>query len=163
VDVRLEDCGRLEVGDGQVLQAIHTPGHSRGHVALWHEGDRALFSGDAIPMPGAVPIYDDVLASVRSLRRLMAIQGADLLLSSWDEPRYGDEIGIIMRQGLEYIQQVHCLVLAHSARHDSSDARALAGYVLDDLGLPPVLMSALFVRSIDAHMQAREQPDLLQE
>src|SRR5690606_14419163 len=26
---------------------IHTPGHTRGHVAFWREADRALIAGDA--------------------------------------------------------------------------------------------------------------------
>ena len=54
---------------------IHTPGHARGHIALYYEADRILFSGDAVPLPGAAPIYDDVPASLRSLEALKEVQG----------------------------------------------------------------------------------------
>ncbi len=30
------------------LSVVHTPGHTLGHMSLWHEGNRWLFSGDAV-------------------------------------------------------------------------------------------------------------------
>lgn len=44
-------------GDGSVPHMpgwrwIHTPGHSVGHVSLWHEGSRTLVAGDAVVTTG---------------------------------------------------------------------------------------------------------------
>ena len=38
--------GRLEILPG--WQILETPGHSPGHVSLWHEDDRVLLAGDAL-------------------------------------------------------------------------------------------------------------------
>jgi glyoxylase-like metal-dependent hydrolase (beta-lactamase superfamily II) len=37
------------------LVPIATPGHTPGHVCLWHAGDRALLSGDALVVDGGQP------------------------------------------------------------------------------------------------------------
>ncbi len=42
----LPDDGQLDVLGG--WQVIQTPGHSPGHVSLWHEDDRVLLAGDAL-------------------------------------------------------------------------------------------------------------------
>jgi glyoxylase-like metal-dependent hydrolase (beta-lactamase superfamily II) len=37
------------------LRALPTPGHTPGHVCLWHEADGALLSGDALVVDGGEP------------------------------------------------------------------------------------------------------------
>jgi hypothetical protein len=66
-----------------------------------------LFSADAIPLNGSMPIYDDILASVRSIQRLKAIEGIKVLLSAWDMPRFGEDAYRIMDQGIDYLQRIH--------------------------------------------------------
>ena len=41
---------------------IHTPGHSVGHISLWHEGDRTLLSGDAVITTAQESAYAVALA-----------------------------------------------------------------------------------------------------
>ncbi|HEY2749699.1 MAG TPA: MBL fold metallo-hydrolase [Polyangia bacterium] len=48
---RLEPLPPLLAG----LRVIPTPGHTPGHVCLWHEEDGALLSGDAIIVDGTDP------------------------------------------------------------------------------------------------------------
>jgi glyoxylase-like metal-dependent hydrolase (beta-lactamase superfamily II) len=71
-----------EVADGEVLPwagllALHTPGHTAGHLALLlPRGGGVLFVGDAATNVGRLgwgPIYEDVAAGERSLRRLAAL------------------------------------------------------------------------------------------
>ena len=38
--------GRIPAMPG--WQWVHTPGHTRGHVALWRDSDRTLIAGDAV-------------------------------------------------------------------------------------------------------------------
>jgi glyoxylase-like metal-dependent hydrolase (beta-lactamase superfamily II) len=71
-----------EVGDGETLPwegvlALHTPGHTAGHLALLlpRQGG-VLFVGDAATNIGRLswaPIYEDVTEGERSLRRLAAL------------------------------------------------------------------------------------------
>ena len=71
-----------EVDDGETLpfaglRAIHTPGHTVGHLALLLPRDGGvLFVGDAATNFGRLswgPIYEDVAEGERSLRKLAAL------------------------------------------------------------------------------------------
>ena len=46
VDMRVKDGELIAVGEG--LRVIHTPGHTPGSMALYHEDKKMLFSGDSI-------------------------------------------------------------------------------------------------------------------
>ena len=72
-----------EIGDGDVLplggglRAVHTPGHSAGHLAfvLQREGG-LLFAADAcsnLPMLGYSIVYEDLAEGRRSLAKLAAL------------------------------------------------------------------------------------------
>jgi glyoxylase-like metal-dependent hydrolase (beta-lactamase superfamily II) len=72
-----------EVSDGEVLpfdglRALHTPGHTAGHLALLlpREGG-VLFVGDAaanLRRPGLSFVNEDVAGGRRSLKRLAALE-----------------------------------------------------------------------------------------
>ena len=109
------------LGGGKRLRVIHTPGHSRGSVSLFLEDEGALFSGDAVPMAGGVPIYENVLESIHSVRKLKEIKNLRFLLTSWDDPHSGDNLHALLDQGLRYFQQIHEAVLKEKESSPSSD------------------------------------------
>lgn len=47
VDTDLKDMAEVKFGD-TVLQVIHTPGHSPGHICLYDKRGKTLFSGDTL-------------------------------------------------------------------------------------------------------------------
>ena len=59
------------------LKAVHTPGHTAGHLALWLPRDGGvLFVGDAATNFGRLswgPIYEDVDQGRESLAKLAAL------------------------------------------------------------------------------------------
>ncbi|SEO48670.1 Glyoxylase, beta-lactamase superfamily II [Halorientalis persicus] len=71
--------GRV-VGDGDTVrlgeyscEVIHTPGHSRQHMALWHADSKTMFSADLVSTNGHFmygPLYGDVGSYIDSLQRL---------------------------------------------------------------------------------------------
>jgi len=74
----------LTVGDGDALPAgsltlhvVHTPGHSPGHICLFLEEERVLFSGDNVLGIGttaiAPPPSGDMAQYLDSLRRMKAL------------------------------------------------------------------------------------------
>ena len=161
VEVRLKDGDRIDPGDGTTLRVIHTPGHSKGHISLFYEEDRALISGDCIPLPGEIPIYEDVISSMRSLKKVREIIGLEALLSSWDEPRYGDRIYEIVDAGMHYIEHVHTEVLKARAALGSSDATIVGTEVCKNLGLPEIALNPVYFKSIEAHLRASKYEDLV--
>ena len=84
------------------LEAVHTPGHTRGHCALLHRERRLLFAGDALidhelvtkgRGPQVMPRYTniDTGQALASLDRIEALDGdVDVLLFGHGEPwRHG--------------------------------------------------------------------------
>jgi glyoxylase-like metal-dependent hydrolase (beta-lactamase superfamily II) len=69
------------------LRVIHTPGHTRGHISLLHEGEGFLFVGDAVgTMNGAMvrppaPFTADPVEAEESLRNLARVQAHRMLFS----------------------------------------------------------------------------------
>jgi glyoxylase-like metal-dependent hydrolase (beta-lactamase superfamily II) len=119
------------------MQVFHTPGHSAGSLSLFLHNEGVLFSGDVIPVPGDLPVYDDALLSVRSVTKLKAIRGIRVLLSSWDEPRKEDNAYQQMDLALNYLQQVHEAVVA-SAGDGIPDLMELTVKTVALLGLHKV-------------------------
>lgn len=83
VDMELTDGMTLGVEDIR-LEAINTPGHSPGHIALWQPESRTLFAGDLVSGMGTVGIfpphgmmteYLDSLARVQLLDAHVVIPG----------------------------------------------------------------------------------------
>jgi hydroxyacylglutathione hydrolase len=46
-----EEGDKIEIGNGEHLEVIHTPGHSRGSMCLYEPVSKSLFSGDTV-FPG---------------------------------------------------------------------------------------------------------------
>lgn len=162
VDLPIGDGDKLDLGDGQTLEVIHTPGHSKGSICLLFKEDGALITGDAVHISGAVPIYDDVVLSIQSIRKLREIQDLKVLLTSWDEPHYGDRVYELLDEALQYFQKIHEVVLKEKDRAPDSDVMELSGRILKGLGLPEAALMPIVIRSIEAHLNESGTPNLLQ-
>ena len=70
----LEDGDWLDCG-GRRLQALHTPGHSPGHICLWEPQRSALYSGDLAYLGKLDCFYPstDPALFAQSLRRMAAL------------------------------------------------------------------------------------------
>ncbi len=163
MDRVLEEGDILDLGDSLNLEVIHTPGHSIGSISLWLAEDGVLFSGDAIPLPGEMPIYDDPLASVKSIKRLKAIVGIKFLLSAWDQPREGEQAYRIMEESLRYLQRIHEAVIKISRGQQTLDSMELTKSVLKELGLPETMANPIVARSFLANLKVRNHQNLLQD
>ncbi len=82
VDRDLADGDMVDLGDGMTLEVLHTPGHSSGSISLLLRPDNVLFCGDAVPLPGDLPIWEDFAASVASVEKLKVLGGLKAMLSS---------------------------------------------------------------------------------
>ena len=85
VDRFVEDGDLFELGGDPpvTLRALHTPGHARGHLALYDERAGALLTGDCIVGIGSVliePPEGSVREYLRSLERFRALPHLKVLL-----------------------------------------------------------------------------------
>jgi hypothetical protein len=161
VDRTLEEGEAFDLGCGLKLQIFHTPGHSKGSISILLLGYMELFSGDAVPVPGEMPIYEDVLASVESIKKLKGIEGVRHLLSSWDEPKEGAEVGRRFDQALDYLQRIHDAVLEAAGNDPSPDPMKLCGRVFGEIGIPPEAANPIAARSVAAHLKLRDRRSIL--
>ncbi len=157
VDHELMDGDTIEPDDTRAVDMLvfHTPGHSKGSISLLLHSDGALFCGDAVPVAGDIPVYDDAVASVQSVKRLRRLNGIRVLLSSWDEPRNGDAAYQQMDLALDYLQKIHKIVLTLGG-DGSCDLRELTQKAAEALGLPPRAVSPLLARTFAANLQRRD-------
>ena len=163
VDRVLKEGDILDLGDSLSLEVIHTPGHSEGSISLWLSEEGVLFSGDAIPLPGEMPIYDDPLASVESIKRLKAIVGIKVLLAAWDQPREGEQAYRIMDESLRYLQRIHEAVIKISSEQPTLDSMEMTKMVLKVLGLSETMANPMVARSFQANLKVRNHQNLLQD
>jgi hydroxyacylglutathione hydrolase len=141
------------------FQVYHTPGHSAGSISLLVQREGALFCGDAVPVEGDLPAYDDARQSVRSVIKLQAIQGIRVLLSAWDEPREGNAAYRQMDRLLAYRQKIQESVIAVSA-DGTKDPLQIAKSTAVLLGLPPQAVTPLLARTLAANLRIRDYKDL---
>jgi len=154
VDLVVKDGDLLDLGDGKSLKVLHTPGHSTGSISLVFPSDGALFSGDAIPVAGGLPIYADVFVTVQSLKKLKAVKGLQALFSSWHDPIQGEKVYQTMDEALAYMQKVQEMVRQENAKAPSLASQELTLRVLKGLGIPENLASPIVVTTIEAHRKA---------
>lgn len=161
VDKTLEDGDVFDLGCGLKLQVFHTPGHSRGSISILLLGFMVLFSGDAIPVPGEMPVYEDVLASVGSIKKLKNIPGVRHLLSSWDEPLKDEEVYKRMDEGLGYLQDIHTAVIKCAGKKSAPEPMQLSRCALGELGLPPEMANPIVARSFASNLKLRNKKSIL--
>lgn len=153
VDTLLPDGSRIHPEDGGTLLVIHTPGHSAGSISLLHREEGALFSGDAIPIPGDIPIYDDPGALVRSIRTMRDIPDLCWLLSAGDVPQKGSRVYECMDAGITYIGKIDAAVKESVIAGPDPLPQELAARVLAGLGIPAAAANPLVARSFLAHLK----------
>jgi glyoxylase-like metal-dependent hydrolase (beta-lactamase superfamily II)/L-amino acid N-acyltransferase YncA len=144
----------LQLDQELTIEVLHTPGHSRGSLSLLLRDQGVLFSGDAVPVPGDMPIYEDSAASAASVSRLRAISGLTHLLSSWDDPREGSAVYGSLDRASACLARTHAAVMKAAGDGPAGDAMDLCRQVLAALELPPAMANPLVARSFQAHLAA---------
>ncbi len=153
VDRQLTDGDILSLGQGLTLKVLHTPGHSAGSISLYEEETGVLFSGDVIPQPGGMPIYENVTALAHSLVRLAEIENLTTLYSSWDNPVADQDIRAAICSGMQYLKTIHEIVNRIDSQSPKLELMDFCKRCVQALGLPPFATNPLVLRSLLAHKQ----------
>lgn len=138
------------------LQVVHTPGHPVDSISLWMASEGALFSIDAIPVAVDLPLYDDAVASARSLERLRGITGIRILLSAWDDPREMRDAYRQINRWAKYLQRIH-ITVRHCARTDYTDRMELMQKTAAAPGILQQAVHPLLARTFAANLRVRDR------
>ncbi len=152
VDRSVAEGDRFELGEGVTLEVLPTPGHSAGSLSLWDRRAGVLITGDAVPVPGEMPIFTDFAASLASLERLRSC-GADLLLSAWGEPVRGDGVERLLGESRAWLERIRETVQSTAAEGFAADPPELCRRVVAKLGLPDAAANLLTARSFMACLE----------
>jgi glyoxylase-like metal-dependent hydrolase (beta-lactamase superfamily II) len=95
---------------GKTVRVLETPGHSLGSISFFFEEEGALFTGDAVPAAGTIPIYVDPKASIQSIQKLAKVARVKHMFSSWHEPISGNQVQTTMEEGIRYIEKIDGIV-----------------------------------------------------
>jgi hydroxyacylglutathione hydrolase len=160
----LEDGDTLEIDAGMTLRVLHTPGHTPGSIALFAQEENALFSGDAVSVPGRVPIYSDPKVYVRSLQRLRGISAMRHFLPGHDTPAEDKACYERIDDALAYVRHIDDVVRKVSEKAEPGvDPEALTREVLAVLGIGQPHIAHMAVQTIMGHVQARGFDDALKD
>jgi hydroxyacylglutathione hydrolase len=152
VDRILHDGETINLGNNMNLQVIHTPGHSKGSISLLCREDNVLFTGDAIMLPGDLPIYEDYEAIIQSLEKLKKIENIRYLLSSWDNPKKDEKVYEVMNTSLAYLQHIHQVV--EKIYTPAIEPMELCKLVLAELELNSMVIAPMLTKSFLANVSA---------
>ncbi|MDB5409224.1 MAG: gloB [Rhodospirillales bacterium] len=73
IDVALAEGQKYSVGEASAA-VFDVPGHTRGHIAFWFEGSRALFCGDTLFLMGCGRMFEGTAPQMwNSLSKLRAL------------------------------------------------------------------------------------------
>jgi glyoxylase-like metal-dependent hydrolase (beta-lactamase superfamily II) len=154
-DILVKDGDRLELNDGLAMDVIHTPGHSRGSISLYLETESALVTADALPLPGDLPLYDDIGKSVASIKKLQRLPNIDVLFSSWEDPIKGrTRIEDRMLESLRLLCTVHETVCANI--EEDQDDLQLCERVVKQLSLPPFAVNPVMAKAFASSRKYRD-------
>lgn len=160
VDTLLADGEIVNLGEKIRCKVMHTPGHSRGSITLIFENEKAIITGDSLPLPNDLPIYEDIVASVDSIRKVKKIKNIDILLSSWEAPIQGYErIEKRIDDGFSYLRRIHETVLK-ARNQGKEDMMELCRHVVSEMGLPPFAANPLVARAFASNLAAINNKNL---
>lgn len=163
VDRLLADGEIVDLGEKITCKVMHTPGHSRGSITLLLENEKAIITGDSLPLPNDLPIYEDIVASVDSIRKLKKVKNIDILLSSWEAPIQGYErIEKRIDDGFLYLRRIHEAILMARSR-GKEDMMELCQYVVSEMGLPLFAANPLIARAFASNLAAIDKKNLFIE
>lgn len=124
LDMTLEGGERFRLSADWTVEAIHTPGHTWGHMALYDPRSKTLISGEAsmstnIPnddwSPAMPPTYCYVETYLNTQDQL-ARMDIDLLASAHWQLQRGADVASFIRQSKAYCQHVEDQLLAFAQK-----------------------------------------------
>jgi len=160
IDLRLSGGESFRLGPKLVVQVMHLPGHSPGHVGLWEPSsgtaiitDAALGSG-LYDMNGNVispPPYFDVTAYEGSVRMLRSLSPRRLLTAHY-EVMEGEDVDRFLEESATFAERARRAVSEALAEHGELTLRELLEISNPGLG-PFTVMENELAGTLRAHLR----------
>jgi glyoxylase-like metal-dependent hydrolase (beta-lactamase superfamily II) len=150
VNQDLSDGDHILVAGNRTLSVFHTPGHSPGSISLFAPDEGVLFSGDALPVPGEIPLFSDFSFACSSVRKLQQIEGIETLCSSWETPISRGNVRGRIRESREYLSLLRRMVRSVGEEHPEAGNEEFCREFLTILRIPEQGVPPFFCRSVQS-------------
>lgn len=144
VDKILKDGDELLLEPGITIKAISTPGHSCDELSYLLIQKKCIFTGDAIPVIGDIPIWIDAAKNEKSLKHLQQLKNIDTFYPAWDETYCYEKAMIKINEALELMRELKSVV----ETAESEDIDLLVKEVCKKMNTPYFLNNPLFKNTI---------------
>jgi glyoxylase-like metal-dependent hydrolase (beta-lactamase superfamily II) len=160
IDIGLAGGELIGLAPDWNLRVLHVPGHSSGHVALFDERARALFSGDCLQgsvylgldgTPKLCPTYMDVEQYLATASLVESLAPSELHGCHWP-PQRGPAVFSFIGETREYARHIDELVRASLT--EPLTLRSLIARVNEQLDAPwPDELAGELVYSLHGHAE----------
>lgn len=152
VDLVLKDGDTVKLEDGLTLRAVGTPGHSCDGLSYLLPEACCIFTGDAIPVVGDIPIWVHAQNSRDSLEKLRGLTQTDTFYPAWDTTYDRTQADQKIQDALGLMDTLEAAVKQCSGNTCSLDELVLQ--VCEAMGMLHFLRNPLFRRTIESFLQA---------
>jgi hydroxyacylglutathione hydrolase len=152
IDQYLKDGDIIKLEEDITIKVIDTRGHSQESLSFYFEHEKALFTGDAIPVVGDIPIYINAQQSMETLERLKSINNVDVYLSAWDEEK--DTAGGLqaINDGLNLLKMIDTEVRSIASEYPNKGKEDLFKISCERLNMNQFAVNPLFKKSIFSNL-----------
>lgn len=144
----IKDGDVLKLEDGMTIHVIESKGHSDGSLSFYWAEERALFTGDAIPVAGDIPIFTDRKKSVETLEKLKQYPNVDLYLSAWDDVYDSETAPQKIDAAVDKMEKIKAAVTEEIQKNKDGDRETVYRAVCKNLNLEGLVQNPLFIRSV---------------
>ena len=145
VDEILKDGDHVELEQGLTIKVIGTPGHSCDELSYLLPEKHCIFTGDAIPVRGDIPIWIERDANRSSLEKLRGLKDIDVFYPAWDVTYTKEQAMCKIDDAMILMDEIQQNV--DRCRENASTADELVMQVCDAMKTPHVLKNPLFMRT----------------
>ncbi|MDW7740077.1 MAG: MBL fold metallo-hydrolase [Bacillota bacterium] len=138
VDRLLAEGDLIDIGTP--LEIIYTPGHSRDSISVYLPKEKLVIVGDAIPLSGDLPIYEDLNALKESLNKIGKLDYRYMLTAFqglYDRNEDPDGKNNPIDQALGYLDVIDKHVKSITDDDPSLSVNEITGKLVSELNLPP--------------------------
>ncbi len=153
IDTFIKDGDTISCENGITLEVLDTPDHSAGSQCFLFHEERALFTGDAIPVEGDIPIYVSPSQCENSWNKLLERNEPHIYLYAWDHAKNREEGRQSVRNALARHTALDATVrrAAHALPEATFDI--LYKHICREMELEHWEHLAPFRQSIAAHLE----------
>ena len=151
IDKFVEHEEIIELDKDLTLKIFHTPGHSSGSISIYIPRNKILFTGDAVPLYGDLPNYQDYTTLMKSLSFIESLENYEILISSWEDPQEKSNIKGMINRGKSYLEKIDTAVKTYY-KENISDLSNCKN-VIESLELPLAFVNPIVDQSFRSHIK----------